>query len=59
MSDFEKSDALLALVWKLTDPQMSILLEYVSNYLYGDKEFNTAVENALEKMKVKTEERRN
>jgi hypothetical protein len=52
---FEKSNQLLAEVWKLTDPQMSILFEYISNYLYGDKEFNEAVENALNKMKLATE----
>mgnify|MGYP003394556910 FL=1 len=53
MSDFETSNELLAEVWKLTGAQLAILFEYISNYLYGSREFNEAVEQGLEKMKVK------
>ena len=55
MPDFEKSNELLAEVWKLPDAQYPVLFEYISNYLYGNKEFNEAVKKALDKMKVKTE----
>lgn len=53
--DFEKSNELLAEVWKLPDAQYPTLFEIISNHLYGDKEFNEAVEKALDKMKVAKE----
>ena len=55
MLDFEKSDKLLAEVWKLPLNSRDEFLEILFNYLYGDKGFNEAVEKALDKMKVPEE----
>ncbi len=39
----------------LVPNRLETLFEHISSELYGNDVFNTAVENALEKMKVKEE----
>lgn len=54
--DYAKSDTLTAETWQLPDYQIVILLcDYITNELYGNEVFNTAVENGLNKMKATKE----
>lgn len=54
--DFEKSYRLTVEVFKLTTEQIDTLFtQYIMSAYYGNEGFNTAVENALNKMKEEGE----